>query len=284
MNMLTKLSTISVVITTKNEEKNIDRCLESIQSQTYPKNKIEIIVIDNNSTDKTKEISRQYIRTIFNYPPPRHKLNIKNYRGAQLNFGVSRTKGEIIFYPDADMTYDPGLITEAVGLMKTYDALYVPETIIGKGWFGKVRNFERSFYNETVVDGVRFVSRKLFNQVGGFDVENISFGADDWDFTKTLKKNKAKLGITKLSLFHHEEALDITTYITKKGKYVPCFDDYIKKWGKKDPDVKKQLGVWYRAVIIFTEKGKWKKLTRNPLLVMGMYFIRFLTWGLYKVK
>ena len=43
---------VSVVITTKNEEENIGRCLESIKKQTYQQNRIEIIVVDNNSENK----------------------------------------------------------------------------------------------------------------------------------------------------------------------------------------------------------------------------------------
>ncbi|GCC09993.1 N-glycosyltransferase [archaeon] len=46
---------VSIIITTKNEEKNIANCLESIRTQSYPSEKIEIIVVDNNSTDRTND-------------------------------------------------------------------------------------------------------------------------------------------------------------------------------------------------------------------------------------
>jgi glycosyltransferase involved in cell wall biosynthesis len=46
---------VSVIITTKNEERHIANCLESIKTQTYPCEKIEIIVVDNNSTDRTQD-------------------------------------------------------------------------------------------------------------------------------------------------------------------------------------------------------------------------------------
>jgi len=49
---------VSIIITTKNEEKNIENCLKSIKLQTY--SNIEIIVVDNNSSDQTKEISQKY--------------------------------------------------------------------------------------------------------------------------------------------------------------------------------------------------------------------------------
>ena len=162
---------VSIIITTKNEEKNIGRCFKSIKCQTYSQNKIEMIVVDNNSTDRTKEIAKEYTNKVFNFPDLSNLTRVKNFRGVQLNFGVKRSKGEIIFFPDADMTFDKKLIEETVGLIVKgkFDALYIPETVMGRGIFGKIRNFERSFYNETCIDAVRIVRKSLFLRVGGFD-------------------------------------------------------------------------------------------------------------------
>ena len=266
---------VSVVITTKNEEKNIGNCLKSIMSQTYPNDKIEIIVVDNNSEDKTKKIAGKYTKKLYNYPPANSRLNITNFRGAQLNYGVSKASGEIIFFPDADMTFDKALIDEAVNFFNgtKIDALYIPEIICGKGFFGKVRNFERNFYNETCIDAVRIVKKSVFEKVGGFDEKNIPFGPDDWDFTKTLKKNRYKLMIVDKCLFHHEENLTLEKYLEKKSGYSNTFDGYIKKW-TSDPDVGKQLGAKYRLFKVFIENGKWKRILRHPLLTLGLYYIK----------
>ena len=67
----TKKMLISVVITTKNEEKNLGNCLESVKNKTYPQKNIEIIVVDNNSTDRTKKIASRYTNKIFNQGPER---------------------------------------------------------------------------------------------------------------------------------------------------------------------------------------------------------------------
>jgi glycosyltransferase involved in cell wall biosynthesis len=272
----TRSSLISVVIPTKNEEKNIRNCLESIKRQTYPQEKIEIIVVDNNSQDKTKEIAQKYTKKVFNLPDLSNLTRVKNFRGVQLNFGVKRSKGEIIFFPDADMTFDKKLIEEAVGFIvkSKFDALYIPEVVVGKGIFGKIRNFERSFYNETCIDAVRILKKNLFLGVGGFDENNISFGFDDWDFTKTIKKITPKVGITRNMIYHHEEDITIWRYINKKGKYVEKSDQYIQKWGRNNPDIQKQFGFWYRYFGVFIENGKWKKLLRHPILTGGMYFLR----------
>ena len=292
---------VSIIITTKNEEKNIGNCLKSIinsnialeQYRHIDKKKkepirlksykakslskplsYEIIVVDNNSTDRTKEIAKKYTNKVYNFPNPDKIKDVKNFRGAQLNFGVKKSKGEIIFFPDADMTFDKELLQELIKKLKKHYALYIPEIVMGRGLLGKIRNFERSFYNATCIDAIRVIKKDLFLRVGGFDEKNIAFGPDDWDFTKTVKKNTDKIGITKSRIYHHEEEMTVKKYLSKKSKYSQTFDDYIKKWGKNDPDIKKQFGLWYRYFGVFIEDGKWKRLLRHPLLAGGMYFLR----------
>ncbi len=96
---------ISVIVTTRNEERNIENCLKSIKSQTFPQEKIEIIVVDNNSTDRTVKIAKRYTDKIYNIGPE---------RSAQLNFGVKLAKGTYILFPDADMILSENVISECV--------------------------------------------------------------------------------------------------------------------------------------------------------------------------
>jgi len=77
-------------------------------------------------------------------------------------------------------------------------------------------------------------------------------------------------------IYHNENEFNLKRYLQKKAYYARSFDTYIKKWGKNDPDIRKQFGVWYRFFEVFTEKGKWKRLIKDPILVMGMYWLRFI--------
>lgn len=267
---------VSVIVATKNEERNIENCLKSILRQSYDCDRIEIIVVDNNSTDRTREIACRYADKVFNLMEEVDLSKTKNFRGAQLNFGASKSNGEIIFFPDADMTFNENLFLDVANKLAVNDALFVPEVIYGRGLFGRIRNFERSFYNETCIDGVRVVKKEVFNKVGGFDVKNIMFGPDDWDFTKTLKKNSFILGITEKPLFHHEEWMTWKIYLDKKSKYANTFEGYIKKWGKDDPDIKKQFGFYYRFFGVFVEKGRWKRLIVHPALIFEMLILKFI--------
>lgn len=91
-------SLVSIVIPTYNEEKNIARCLDSICTQDYPAEKMQVMVIDDNSIDRTQEIVKKY--------PV--KLIIKDYkdiqRGAEPSkvLGFTKAKGEFFIYLEAD--------------------------------------------------------------------------------------------------------------------------------------------------------------------------------------
>jgi glycosyltransferase involved in cell wall biosynthesis len=257
---------VSVIIATKNEEKNIENCIKSIKNQTYPSDKIELLVVDNNSTDRTKEIAKRF-SVVYNRG---HK------RASQLNFGVRESKGKYILYPDADMILSEKIVEECVIKCENESciALYIPEKIVGRGFWIKVRDFERSFYNTTCIDAVRFVNKNKFLGIGGFD-ESIDFGPDDWDFNRRIKEI-GKVDIIKSPLFHNEGKFDLKRYLEKKKNYSTNFDKYIEKWGMKDLIIKKQLGASYRIVGVFIENGKWIKLITYPILSLCMYGLRFM--------
>ncbi|HLM84456.1 MAG TPA: glycosyltransferase [Candidatus Bathyarchaeia archaeon] len=258
---------VSVIIATKNEEKNIEKCLKSVMDQSYPAEKIETIVVDNNSGDLTKEIARKYTDKVFDRGPE---------RSAQKNFGVRISKSEYFLHLDADMTLGENVIRECVEKIagdKNIVALYIPEVVSGEKFFSRVRRFERNFYDKTVIDGVRFIRKNKFMEAGGFDEKLYAF--EDWDLDKRLKK-LGELDIIKSPLFHNETEFDLKKYLAKKNYYSKNLDTYIAKWGENDPDIKKQFGFSYRFVGVFVENGKWRELFKHPFLALGMYFLRIL--------
>ena len=284
---------VSITITTKNEEKNIENCLKSIRFQDYVP--IEIIVVDNGSTDRTKEIAGKYTEKVLDKGPE---------RSAQRNFGmIDHSEGKYAMYIDADMILSPGLIAACVEAIQKnkYSALHISEVVLGTNYFSKVRRFERSFYDGTSIDGARFFNREDFIKTGGFDLA--LSGPEDWDMDKMIKKS-GKIGLLKKAtdpiaiekweqvsfirerginprnygecIFHNESEFDLKKYLSKKGYYAKSFDLYVRKWGKNDPDTRRQLGFFYRILGVFLEHWKWVKLITHPILAAGMYFLRFL--------
>ena len=85
---------ISVIVPVRNNEEMIGDCIESLLAQDYPKEDYEIIVVDNNSTDKTTDIIKKY--------PVKYLHEEKTGRGIARNTAVKTAFGEIIAFTDSD--------------------------------------------------------------------------------------------------------------------------------------------------------------------------------------
>ncbi|MGC8696552.1 MAG: glycosyltransferase [Conexivisphaera sp.] len=255
---------VSVIVPTKDSGRTIERCLSSIRNQSYKR--IELIVVDNNSTDGTPETSRKFADKVLSHGPE---------RSAQRNLGAKVSSGKYLLFVDSDMILSENVVRECVEKCERegYDALYIPERIVGEGFWIKVRDFERSFYNATVIDAVRFVRKDLFERVGGFD-EDLT-GPEDWDLDRRIRDAGAKIGIISTNIFHDEGNFGLRKYLSKKSYYTKMgFQRYRQKW-RNDEVVRKQLGASYRLFWVFVEKGKWRRLLSHPLLTLGMYYLRF---------
>ena len=296
MHNTSDLPLVSVVVTTKNEEHNIANCLKSIRLQTY--SNIEVIVVDNGSTDNTKTLASGFADIVVDMGPERSK---------QRNYGICElASGTFAIFVDADMILTPNLVEECIGSFthSNFIALHVGEEVLGGGLLARVRRFERSFYSGTCIDGVRFFDRRIFCQIGGFD-ETLPPGPEDWDLDKRFKRI-GKIGLvqhghfpkewellaliqengggadpTFVGFFHNESRQTIRQYLHKKTYYSPSMKNYVSKWGRNDPDIRRQLGFIYRYFIVFVENGKWRKLIRHPMLAALVIALRMLVGVMY---
>ena len=300
---------VSVVVAAKNEEKNIGACLASVAGQTYPRELIEMIVVDNASSDATKDIARSFTDKVYDKGPE---------RSAQRNYGLlEAATGGFLMFLDADMILSSTVVERCVHMLRGsgFSSLHIPEIVLGKDYFPRVRRFERSFYDNTVIDGARFFSREAFAKVGGFDLSLT--GPEDWDLDKKLKQLgpigllsfydfdavdayvmklpekdwldalvdfERRSGLSVPLLFHNEAAFDLVRYLRKKTYYTGSADGYIGKWGADDPDIRKQYGLLYRYFGVFCEDGKWRRLISHPGCAAGMYFLRFLVGVMFLYK
>ena len=92
-----KLPTISIIIPTYNEEPNIERCLNSIFKQDYPRKLLEVLLVDNYSQDKTVEIAKKYPVVIL-------MSRIKDTQVSKM-VGLRRAKGDLFYHMDADLEF-----------------------------------------------------------------------------------------------------------------------------------------------------------------------------------
>ena len=95
---------VSVVVAARNEEENIERCLRSILQVDYPVDKLEVVVADDGSTDRTPEIISKIKQEHNNLKVIRIESQINNLKGKAnaLAQAIAQTNGEFIFLTDAD--------------------------------------------------------------------------------------------------------------------------------------------------------------------------------------
>jgi glycosyltransferase involved in cell wall biosynthesis len=119
---------ISVVIPTYNEEENIVRCLESLQHQTLSRDEYEIIVVDGNSMDGTREYAAPLADLVM-------VQNSKKVGGAR-NDGVQAARGSFIATTDADCICPPNWLATIKHGFDSSDIvqLYGPVYPIENGW------------------------------------------------------------------------------------------------------------------------------------------------------
>lgn len=169
---------VSVIISCKNTARHIAACLESVRAQTY-KN-IEIIIVDNYSTDGTYEIAKKYTDKAFQKGPE---------RSSQFNYGFEHATGEYIYRIGPDYVLEPDVIETCVQAMQEgYDALALHNRSVGSSRWARVRYLERESYrNSQSIVAVRFMKRSVFREVGMFD-ETLVAG-EDFDLHNRLVKS-----------------------------------------------------------------------------------------------
>ncbi|MGQ9507579.1 MAG: glycosyltransferase [Candidatus Bathycorpusculaceae bacterium] len=115
MEKVTYQPTVSILIPAHNEEQVIGRILQGMTKLTYPKEKLQIIVIDDASTDKTGKISEEYSKE-YSYIKVVHRSQKEGKRGkaSALNAGLKHANGEIILCFDADYYPQRGIIEKLV--------------------------------------------------------------------------------------------------------------------------------------------------------------------------
>jgi glycosyltransferase involved in cell wall biosynthesis len=108
---------VSVIIPCRNEEKYIEECLSSLLKQDYPKEKLEILVIDGMSKDKTREIIK---KKFGKYPLIRLLENPQRFTPFGLNIGIKEAKGKVIVRMDAHAKYANDYISRCVDCLKEH--------------------------------------------------------------------------------------------------------------------------------------------------------------------
>ncbi len=189
----TNISKISVVIPTYNEEYNIKEVLVAVINQIC-ETPFEILVIDGQSTDNTVDISKNFAKVYIS--PQKGKAN-------QLNYGMTKTTGELILFLDADTLIEPLFLHKIAKIFANDDNLlacsarfkyfdgkalslklcntikFTITTYFFQNFFMHMYYFFKTLLGYPELSGCNIIVRRdIFFKVGGFKQPPNSLGID----------------------------------------------------------------------------------------------------------
>jgi glycosyltransferase involved in cell wall biosynthesis len=192
---------VSIVIPAYNEEDCIERCIKSVLNQNYKD--LEVILVDDGSTDKTVEIAKKYPIKIIK---GQHEGN-----SVAKNLGWREAKGDIVIFIDADMVIHPNYVSETV---KCYKKKGVGGTAHREQPFNKNPSFIARMLNLRKAIGlthkpicIKSCRRFFLKTVGGYDPD---FGYyDDWELGIKIENSGYKVVWSRGKVWHEDiEKLD----------------------------------------------------------------------------
>lgn len=255
---------VTVVVTTFFSAAYLEKCLLSVKGQTY--NNIELVVVDNNSTDGTKKIAEKYADKCF--------FGQAVERSAKRNFGVTQATGQYVLIADSDMYFSPDVVQACVSTISFEDcikAVVVPERSTGTSFWAKCKSLERSFYvGVDWMEAARFFERDIFLEMGGYDEGNT--GSEDYDLPQRVKEKYGELSIGRIDKFITQDEVDLGLIKSCKKKfyYASSFPKYSRN-AANACNFKKQSGLLRRYQLFLSQP---RKIYESPLVGFGMLFMK----------
>jgi len=196
-----ELPKVSVLIPIYNEEGSVKKTLDSILITDYPKNKFEIIVIDDGSTDNSLKIAKTFEKKgvkIF-------AKKVNGGKGSALNYGLKKCKGEVFISMDADTMIEPQTVKNMIRYFKDKEVMSVTPAITTykpTGILQRVQHAEyllglflrKAFASVNAIHitpGAFSAYRKSFtDKYGGYDEDNIT---EDLELSMRIQYHNYKI-------------------------------------------------------------------------------------------
>lgn len=205
---------ISVIIPAYNEERMVSQCLASLRRVSYPKQKFEIIVVDNGSSDKTREIAGSFGAIVLTD----ETATVSGLR----NLGAKTARGELLAFVDADCVVSSEWLSRGASYFSMSDLVAwgappaPPDdgTWVQSAWY-LVRKKKPGIEVVEWLESMNlFVRKPHFGKVWGFNEKLVT--AEDVDLCYRLSQFGKIISDPRIEVVHLGEAATIREFVRKE--------------------------------------------------------------------
>lgn len=224
LNRVLPYGTLTVVIPTKDSARTLERCLASVRSQVDLRGEplgVEIVVVDNSSTDGTAAIGRTSADRFETKGPE---------RCAQRNFGMRLATNEIVLFIDSDMVLEPLVCAQTFAAFndQACGAVVVPEQSFGEGFWARCRSLEKRIaVGDRRTEAARGFRVSALRETGAWN-ESLT-AAEDWDLTDRVIAAGWTISRCDALIRHDEGHVSLLGTFRKKRYYGQWVGAYLEQ-------------------------------------------------------
>lgn len=238
---------VSILIAARNEEDKIADTIEDILRQNYPQELLELIVIDDHSTDRTSEIISGYWAAGVKLITLNEDKPLNSYKKKAISEAINLAKGELIVTTDADCRMNKNWLQTIVSHYEANQYKLISSPVVffeEKSFFERLQTLEFLYLiglgaatignkNPSTCNGANLAYRKdLFFELGGFKgIDELASGDDELFLHKVASKYPDDIGFCKSSdaLVYTHAKSNLTEFIRQRKRWASKSTKYKNK-------------------------------------------------------
>lgn len=238
---------VSVLIAARNEEENIARTIDCILNQDFPKENLELIIVDDHSTDSTAAIVRSYADRGVRLLQLSIGDKLNSYKKYAITKAIEMSTGDIIITTDADCRMGKDWLRTVVQYFETHDSYLVSSPVLyseEKTHFEELQTLEFMYliglgaagignHSPTTCNGANLAYRKsVFFEMDGFNgIDNLASGDDELFLHKVAEKYAEKIGFckSKEAIVYTDAKPDLKSFISQRKRWASKSTKYKNK-------------------------------------------------------
>ncbi len=280
---------VTVLIAARNEEEKIALTINDILAQDFPKHLMEVIIVDDHSTDRTADIIRSYTSQGIKLLQLNEDKPLNSYKKKAIAEAINQSTGELMVATDADCRMGPQWLSSIVNYYETRNPVMISSPVTyfeEKSLFENLQTLEFGYLvamgasfignnKASTCNGANFAYRKdVFYEVGGFKgIDELASGDDELLLQKVAEKYADKIAFLKLPeaiVYTHAKA-NLKEFLNQRRRWASKSTKY-----KDKKIVALAVGIWLFNVLILVNAILSFFDVRFFYLFLAQYGLKFI--------